>query len=81
MILVSSARGQLNTPNAKKIWHASFDGDLNIVQSLVYSGVGADTANKDGLSALHMAALNGHLGKFNSAIGNLITWHPPALIN
>ena len=66
LTFASSALGQLDTPSAKKIWHASFDGDLNIVQSLVYSGTGADTANKDGLSALHMAALNGHLGKLNS---------------
>ena len=39
--------------------------------STLYSGVAADTANKDGLSALHMAALNGHLGKFYSVIGRV----------
>ena len=45
MTLVSWALGQLNTPNAKKIWHASFDGDLNIVESLVNRVDGVDVAD------------------------------------
>ena len=30
--LASAVLGQLDTPDAKKIWHASFDGDLGVVQ-------------------------------------------------
>ena len=45
LTLVSWALGQLNTPNAKKIWHASFDGDLNIVESLVNRVDGVDVAD------------------------------------
>ena len=28
----SAVLGQLDSPDAKKIWHASFDGDLGVVQ-------------------------------------------------
>ena len=32
LTLASAVLGQLDTPDAKKIWHASFDGDLGVVQ-------------------------------------------------